>query len=335
MKILIVGVGAIGTMIGVKLSLAGEDVAFYDKYVKFSGLDLMCDGKHNHLEPVKCIPSLSYCREHFDLVILCIKSHGNEDFVQMPKAITFQTLLTIQNGLGNEEYLSKHFDRVVSGTLTLPVAKTEDYVSITNNKGGFGFASVSQSCVAVAEVFSKAGFKVRTYSDYRAMKWSKLLLNIMGNAMSAITSMPMSDIFNDRKLTFIEKSAVVEALRVMGKSGVKVVDLPSYPVKLISSFFRFAPPTLIEIAVTKSSKNMSRGDKMPSLYIDVASGSKVTEIEVMNGAIWKRAQELGIEAPANKFLYDTMRAITSGDIDSSRYQNNPQAVWDDFKGNSD
>ena len=45
-----------------------------------------------------------------------------------------------------------------------------------------------------------SGFKARRYTDFRAMKWSKLLFNILGNAQSAILDLPPSHVFADSEL---------------------------------------------------------------------------------------------------------------------------------------
>jgi len=117
----------------------------------------------------------------------------------------------------------------------------------------------------------------------------------------------------------------MECLEVMKAQKIDPVDLPGYPVRLIAALFRLSPPTLLEIIMTAGGSG-SRGDKMPSLHIDLQSGSSYSEIEVLNGAVAQYALKLGINAPVNIFLYETLEGMVNGHIPRDAFAKNPEKL---------
>ena len=45
-----------------------------------------------------------------------------------------------------------------------------------------------------------------------------------------------------------------------------------------------------------------RGDKMPSFYIDMQAGRKQSEVTYLNGAVARFGEQVGLDAPVNRFL---------------------------------
>jgi 2-dehydropantoate 2-reductase len=110
MKIAVVGCGAVGSFYGAKLARAGEEVHFllrsdYDS-VRRKGVLVRSPQGDFRVQP-KCAryPSeIGAC----DLVIISLKTTANDQFATLlPPLIRLETaLLTLQNGLGNEEQLA-------------------------------------------------------------------------------------------------------------------------------------------------------------------------------------------------------------------------------------
>lgn len=339
MRILVIGTGAIGTLLGVMLKKTGNEVFFYDRpdrigALRNESLSLIFTGILNKIKNLDLLDSLENYNGAFDLAILCIKSYHTDEFIKSCPDGLFDRLLTIQNGIGNEEKLIDRFgiEKIISGAITLPVARKDGFtVEITNNKGGISLANTDgTSCSDIVKLFSCCKLKTVQCRNYQEMKWSKLLLNIIGNAVSAITSMTMYEIFDNRQTTVIEKQAVNEAVSVMKKIGLKPVNIPGYPVKKMVFLFSLATPTMIEIVMSLTQKSMSRGDKMPSLYIDLENGSSNSEIDVLNGAVYQKGIELGLDVRANGFLFKTLSGIVSGDISRDEYLNSPDKLFDKY-----
>jgi len=200
-------------------------------------------------------------------------------------------------------------------------------VRLTTTRGGVGLAPTApgQSVAEFAEAFRKAGFRVATYPDYRAMKWSKLLLNILGNASSAILGISPADIFADRRLFALERKAFCEAVEVMHSLGLKPVPLPGYPVPLFARAICGLPCFLLCPLFRKAIVG-GRGGKMPSLHMDLARGKGKSEVEYLNGAVVRYARRLGLDAPANRALHSVLMGIVRGEIPWEEYRGRPERL---------
>jgi 2-dehydropantoate 2-reductase len=344
LRILIIGAGAIGTMLGIKLHQSGLEVVFLDKpevLQKLSSSAMVLSLKEGEKEYILekpgtiSINDLSTIEKPFDCAILCVKAYHTDDVCSYLEKSHFRVLLTVQNGVGNEEILAAKFDPtfIYSGAITLPVARHDfSNVEITNAKGGIALAPMKRGNPGdtLYRIFQDAGFTTMIHDDYREMKWSKLLLNILGNASSAILDMSPDEIFDDRRLTKIEKTAFMEGLKVMKALKLHLVDLPGYRIKLISALFWTLPPTLLEIVMSTQKKG-ARGSKMPSLHIDLASGSSSSEVEVLNGAIAQNAIKLGIPAPVNILFYEILTGMAAGHMSRENFRKKPDKLWETLK----
>src|ERR1043166_1398863 len=121
-RIAVVGSGAIGCYYGAKLAHSGRDVHFLMRgdveEIRESGLSLRSKEGNLRVPKVKHYASTSAIGP-CDLVLLAVKATSNAELVELiPPLLHEKTmLLTLQNGLGNEEFLAEHFgaDRVLGG----------------------------------------------------------------------------------------------------------------------------------------------------------------------------------------------------------------------------
>ena len=101
-------------------------------------------------------------------------------------------MLTVQNGIGNEEALAAVFglDRIVAGALTVPVDRVDETTVAAPPTGGLSLAPVgAQPNNWLLAVFDRSGLVVRAAGDWRALKWSKLLINLVANGVCAALDM--------------------------------------------------------------------------------------------------------------------------------------------------
>ncbi len=335
MRILIIGSGAIGTFIGGILAGSGQDVVFYDlpsvvERLKTQEIIVEGIGKTIKIPNPNAVSEIKD-DDNFDLAIVSVKSYSTKAAIQGIPEVVPQHVLTFQNGVENEIILSERFGRqkVISGAITYPVAyPAPGHVRIENLKGGLGFAPMTPSgnLGEIPSLFEKAGLETAEYCDYRSLKWSKLMLNIVCNATCAILGMSPMEIFSDRRLVWIERESIIELLRVMDKKKIRLVDLPGYPVKMMKTAYSLLPPSVLKLML-RNKIGKSRGGKKPSLMIEMEQGSKKTEVEMYNGAIARAAEAMGINAPVNKLLWKTLDGITAGKIKKEQFTSNPDELY--------
>jgi len=322
MRIVVVGAGAIGGFVGGKLAAAGHDVTFVDR--PFFA-EAMCDKGLRIIEPdntttihptvVTQLAEAFKSSSPADLVLICVKTFDMQAAVDelRPCSSRFRHILSLQNGLSNEDILSQSFgaDKVIAGTITHPVVVPEPgVVRSEKKKGGIGVALVNgQNADSWADMLNKTGIVTRAYADYRAMKWSKLLLNIIGNATSAVLGLSTVQVFTDRRMLWLEAEQLREAIRVMRALKVQPVPLPGYPVPLLVWAVRFLPTPLLGL-VMRPLVVSGRAEKPPSLLIELNRNSGKSEIDELNGAVTKRGQSVGVPTPVNDTLAATVNLLT-------------------------
>jgi 2-dehydropantoate 2-reductase len=337
-RVLIVGAGAIGSLVGHRLARAGNEVTLVGRQpfvaaVRARGLGLEDGGRVTWAMNARAVTNVpGVADEPFDLVVLTVKAYDTAEAVAQvePMARRGIPILVLQNGVGGEEEAAEVLGGVtiLSAVITLSVEVLEPgLVRLATTRGGIGLSptALGQSVAELAEVFREAGFRISVYRDYRAMKWSKLLLNIIANASPAILDMFPDEVFADSRLFVLEQAAFREAVAVMRALGLRLVSLPGYPVPFFAWAICSLPGWLLRPILRKVIVP-GRGGKMPSLHIDLSRGKGKSEVEYLNGAIVRYAQELGLDAPVNRALHSVLMGIVKGEIPWEEYRGQPERL---------
>jgi len=215
----------------------------------------------------------------------------------------------------------------VAGSLTVPVSLDEPgTIQLHSRRGGVALAPVSPE-VNVAPLVRKlrqAGLKARRYTDFRAMKWSKLLFNLLGNAQSAILDLPPSHVFADSELFRYERAAFLEAVRVMQKMRVAVVGLPGLPTPILR--WAMGLPPLLAQMLLEPQLGGARGGKMPSLWWDLSRGRGKTEASFLNGAVVDAGRRYDVPTPVNSVLWAILEKSTKLPAEWERYRRQPDRL---------
>jgi 2-dehydropantoate 2-reductase len=302
-KVYILGAGAIGTYLGDLLRAAGAEVSYAPRRLE---------------EVVPATP---------DLALVAVKAFDTPGAVaSLERALAGApetTILTVQNGVGNEELLAAAFgpDRIASGALTVPVEVGPDGRPRAAQPGGLGLAPVGASPHNwLVAAFERAGLPVVVCADYRALKWSKLALNIVANASCAILDMLPDEIVRDTALFDLELAAVRETHAVMQALSLRAVDLPRYPVRAFMTAVALPAPLARGILAKRFAK--SRGTKPPSLLIDLRAGRR-TEVGALNGAVAAAGAARSIPTPVNAAFSRIVEEISADPARWPTYRRQP------------
>jgi 2-dehydropantoate 2-reductase len=95
--------------------------------------------------------------------------------------------------------------------------------------------------------------------------------------------------------------------------GLRPVALPGYPVPLLAWGVRWAP-RLVLGPVLRRMVASGRGQKPPSLLLDLRSGRQRSEIAELNGAVVHAGEPIGIRTPINRALTETLTRLVEGRI---------------------
>lgn len=336
MNIVILGAGALGQWIGSKLIGGGHEVTFIARPPYYEALQdklTIIEGDAqktaNDLKVYKSLDDMPPVYRKFDLIVLTVKSYNTTEVIESVMRCTSPAtpLITFQNGIGNEEAISNVLqrDRIYSGACTVAVYSPAPGTIVAATGGGVAIAPTerNQNPYVIAEPFTNSEFKTRVLPDYKIMKWSKLLLNILGNATSAILDMPPEKILERPDIFKIEIEAFKEALSVIINSKMRIVSLPGYNVPVMASLLVWLPSFIVKPVLCKKIAK-ARGDKMPSLHVDLARGKGKSEVDYLNGVVVKAAKEIGYAAPINDLITKTLKGIVEGQIPWDKYRKKPE-----------
>jgi 2-dehydropantoate 2-reductase len=252
MKICVVGAGAIGGLLAVRLAEQGHEVSVVVRgphlaAIRAGGLKLLAEGGER-VAKVRATDRIAELGIQ-DLVFLTLKAHQLGGVAPELKALTgpHTTLVTAQNGIP-WWYFFKHggphegtvlqsvdpggivaanvdVDRVL-GSIIYPAADIVQPGVIRHIEGdrlslGEIDGSDTERLRAAAQVLRQAGFKVRISSDLRAELWVKLWGNCTFNPISALTHATLVDICQFGPTRALAERMMGEAQAIGEKLGVR------------------------------------------------------------------------------------------------------------------
>lgn len=340
LNILCYGAGAIGAYIGGSLALAGHRVVFLEtpsaaETLAQRGLHLEIGGTRHEIRQPKLALSLQEGLNQgpFDIAIFALKSFDTRSALEEIKGtkLLFPPILCLQNGVDNEGQLISVLGEggVIAGTVTSAIGRRGVGDVILERLRGVGIAAGHPLSVRLVQEFSRAGLNASLFTSGVSMKWSKMLTNLPANATAAILNMTPAEIFSHKQLFQLERRQLREALKVMRLQGIDVVNLPGTPVKLFEFAIRWLPTALSRVALQRAI-GKGRGAKMPSFHIDLHNQRGKSEVIYLNGAIADYAERLKGSAPVNRFLTETLMALTQGILPMNTYAQNPSKLLNDL-----
>jgi len=316
---LVVGGGAVGTLIAWALAAGGRDVAIVRRS-KEGGpspaeVAVIDPSGERHTATVTEVARPDELAAAPELIVFAVKMFDLEAAAASCVVWPSATGLTVSNGVGAEQIVAEMRPeaRLIAGSVTVSVERAADGSVTRLNRGGVGLAPVRgdvDGLIAdVVAAFAAAGLRTGKLGDAAAMKWSKLLANLVGNASSAIVDVPPGELYADPSIFSIERRQLLEALAVMRRLGLSPVALPGADVRLLAFGFRLPPvlarPILLRVV------GSARGGKDPSLRVHARSGVGPSEVDWLNGAVASAAEGLGGAAPVNRALTMLLHEVLS------------------------
>jgi 2-dehydropantoate 2-reductase len=299
LRIAVVGAGAMGSLFGGKLSAVAE-VTLLDPWgehvsaMQRDGLHIVeLDGSEASV-PVTATTDPAVVPT-VDLVIIFVKSHATRRASQWASRFLAPDglALTLQNGVGNAETMAEVLgaDRVVAGVTSHGATLLGPAHVRHAGKGPTHIATrpeIAEKLADVVAALEQAGFEVHPSDDLESLVWGKLIINVGINALTAILRVPNGQLVEIPAATALMTQAVAEAEAVCSAKGVTLpYDDPLGRVRAVAR---------------ATAANRS------SMLQDVLRGVP-TEIGVINEAIVREGQRVGVDTPVNELISSVVRAV--------------------------
>lgn len=336
MKFLCFGAGAVGTYLGASLANAGHQVVFLERpqtaaEIRMRGIHLDLGETKVNIGDPKVVDSPKAALElgPFDAAVIAVKSYDTANVVAplAPFKEAVPPILCFQNGVENEAVIAAIFGEhgVIRATLTSAIARRAGGDVALERLRGVGIAAGHPLSESLVAAFDEAGLRARLYPNGAAMKWSKMLTNLMANATSAILDMTPAEIYDHPDGFYLERMQLKETLAVMDASGLAVTDLPGTPVSALAWGLRNLPAWMMRPLARKAISG-GRGGKMPSFHIDLHSGAGRSEVDYLNGAVVRAGSQKQVSTPVNRLLNDTLQALTRGELPLESFAHRPDLL---------
>ena len=288
-SILILGTGAMATLFAARLSATGVAVTMLGTWpeglaaLTSHGAEL--DGNawpvHATRDPADCVGM------KFALVL--VKTWQTERAAhQLQKCIAANGLvLTLQNGLGNAEILSRllSVERVATGITTLGASLVGPGRVVSGGEGPVTLETHAR-LAPLETMLQQAGFQVFTVDDTRALVWGKLAVNAAINPLTALFRVRNGELLNFPSGLRLMDALAGEAAAVANTLGV----------------------TLLAPGVIQLSREVAQrtAQNYSSMLQDVLRGAP-TEVDAINGAIVREGEKQGIPTPINHAVWQLVR----------------------------
>ncbi len=336
-RIAVLGVGAIGGVIGAYLARAGNDVTLIDMWpanierIKVQGLTLTAVEEEFTVEPVALhLGEVSRVRKPFDVVVMSVKSQDSAwsaRFIE-PHLAPGGFIVSAQNGI-NEETIAEvvGWQRVVGCVVTLGATllepghprRTTANTGRTSFRLGEPSGVITPRITRMAEVLRAVGPTELT-SNLMGERWAKLVTNCMSNSIAGITGLNSAELRDNTVARFLAIRIAAEAVQVSTALGVSVQPITGIPAGM---FLEALDDDAIHADVERLMIDHGKvlGPNMPSLAQDVIKGRR-TEIDYLNGYVVRKGRGLGIPTPVNEAIVGLTKRVETGDLDPC-----PDLLW--------
>jgi 2-dehydropantoate 2-reductase len=314
MKIVILGAGALGTVLGAHLARVGEDVTLMARGTRAAFLQehgATITGLVDFTVPVRVVTDPSQVHDA-DVLMVAVKTYDMAAALHSVKHLHVASVLSIQNGVLKNEQLAQTFGwekvlgamAVFSGEV-LPTG----VVRFTANQG-FYLGELPEGTSArvqiLGDTLERVGIVAHVTPSIQALEWSKYVAWICGMAPAVLTRLESYKLLQDAHIASIMASLLHEMAQLAALRGIALEDMTFFPTKTLSTLS-------VEDTVTHLRQI---GDRWASLLPahkastlqDVEQGKRL-EVEETLGYAVRQSAALGILTPTMDTCYKLIAGI--------------------------
>jgi 2-dehydropantoate 2-reductase len=297
MKVLVLGAGAVGLSVAAKLSTICEVHAVSRKKnsdaISTNGFHLtgIWGAGTFRFSIADSVPEGA----RYDYIFITAKSQDTQALCKEYAAIIRGTeTVSLQNGIGNEEIISRFTDNVIGGMIITGFEwQGIDRVHVSVEAGpaklGRFPAGLDEPVLRLVALMAQAGIPVEGTAEIRSDLWGKTLYNCALNPLGAVMGVPYGDLFQPAAWRIISE-IVKEGFSVIQAEGIRL------PWASAEEYIRH----LHDVQLPATARHHS------SMLQDIARG-RPTEIDFLNGAIVAQGAVHGITTPVNTCIVDLVK----------------------------
>lgn len=300
-RFLVVGLGPVGGVFAALLSASGHSVTGVDIWeehvdtIRHNGLSVSGLFSLDVKLARVCTDLGELAGDSFDYVIVAVKASVMPDIVPQLAFVEGDCkVVSLQNGIDNEEYLGEHFGRDRTMRIVVNYAGCAPKpgqlrVSFFNKPNYVGCLCSGTDCTharELAEYMTAAGLDAEATADIKRCIWRKAILNAALTPVCALLDMTMADVMSCHQTFHVVELVLGECIKVAGARGYDFGD------------------GFLDYCLDYLSRG---GHHKPSMLADLKNGL-ATEIDFLNGKIVSHGIRLGVAVPVNTTLTALVKA---------------------------
>ncbi len=296
-QITVAGAGSIGCFVGGLLTHAGHDVRFLGREriataCKDNGLRLSDYAKLDvHLRELSFHTDAATALDGADMVLVCVKSGATGQIAgDISQHAPHAQVISLQNGVANADLLRAHLPGADVRAAVVP------FNVVSKDACAFHRATSGDILVEAGPMadLSSASLRFVPHENIQGVQWGKLLINL-GNAVNALSDMPLLEQLQIRAWRRLLADQMAEALRVLQVAGITPARSTAAPPALIPYILRLPTPLFRRVAAQMLTID---AEARSSMWEDLMH-RRPTEIDALQGAILDLAGKHGRQAPLN------------------------------------
>ena len=296
-RVAVIGCGAIGSLYAAHLArVPGVDVWAVDPWAEhvdaMNARGLRVTGLADFVASVHARTDgsdLPAC----DFGVVATKAPSTRAAVEGARAaVANAAVVSVQNGLGNEEVIAELVSHVVRGSIVTAGAIVAPGVVRYDAPGDSWFGPFESRPAPMGEVeqlarlLTEGGLRTHALKDARGPQWTKVIFNAATSPLAALTGLSVGRVCTDAGLSQLVDRLIAEAEAVCEQAGIVLTR---------------SPREAVDEAIAEAY------DHKPSMLQDVLA-RRGTEIDVLNGGISAEGRRVGVPTP----LHDAMVALVHG-----------------------
>lgn len=313
MRVAVIGAGAVGGLLAALLDRAGHDVTVTARGEHLAAIradGIVLDGGYgSHVARVAAGETLDAAPE---LALLATKAQDADAALRANAAVLAGVpLLVVQNGLGGIQVARSVLpDAPLLGGLALFASSYLSPGRITVTAAlplvvGAAPGTPRDVLDRVAGILRES-LPIEVVDSLEGAQWTKLLVNHV-NALPAITGLSVQQTIADPGLRRVLASSLRETVRIANRIGIRFTGLQGIPGWILPWLGR-GPLALAERLPLLLARRM--GDvPNPGSTLQSLRRGQLTEIDFLNGAVVRVAEEHGLHAPINAALVDLVHEV--------------------------
>ncbi|MGH8056132.1 MAG: ketopantoate reductase family protein [Candidatus Entotheonellia bacterium] len=334
-KLAFMGAGGVGSYVGGHLARAGADVTLIDPWpehietIKRDGLhlggtqgDYVVHPRALHLHEVQ-----SLFKDPVDIAFVCVKSYDTVWATEMISQylVPGGFIVSLQNSI-NEERIAGvvGWGRVVgciASSISVNAYKA-GHVARLVQPGGTGYTifRVGEPHGRITPRVEELAGMLSTIDSSKVTtnlwgeRWSKLVINSMGNGVSAITGLGGKDMTLSPDVRRLSIQLAGEGVAVGDALGFTIEEIRGAEASVWKAAAQGDRRAFEEVEASML-KGLARltDEGRPSTGQDIVKGRR-TEIDFLNGLVAAKGDEAGIPAPTHKAIVTMVKKVERQEV---------------------